>query len=121
MRNLLPAFHNSDNCRLGFERTISGHALVRLPVFLFGLLGLYLVDLDAILRVVEAIVDAKIIAGTNIFAFGHFAKDAVFGAGQGLECPFEFNILWLDQQPGLFTRGSERESLPKPVTTCRSG
>lgn len=43
--------HDADNGRLGLVSSVSCDTLVRLFVFFFGLLGLNLIDLDAILWV----------------------------------------------------------------------
>ena len=52
-----------------------------LLIFGFGLLGLDLVDFDAVFYVGEIGVDAECVGVVDVFAFGVFAEDAVLGAG----------------------------------------
>ena len=93
MCDLLSALHDPHNCRLCLESPISGHALMGLLVFLLGLLGLDLVDLDAVFGVREAVIDVESISNIDVLAFRQLAEDAIFGTGERLECPFELKII----------------------------
>ena len=63
---------------------------MRLLVLGFGLLGLNLVDFDAVFWVGEGEVEGECVGWLDVFAFGGFGEDAVAGAGEGLEGSLEF-------------------------------
>ena len=93
MRNTLSALHDPDNCRLRLEITIRRHTLVGLLIFLFGLLGLDLVDLDTVPWMGEVEVHGKAICLIDIFTSWLFREDAEPGAGKRLQRSFEFGIV----------------------------
>ncbi len=84
MCDRLSALHDPHDSSLRFEVTVSSDSLVGLLVLGFGLFGLNLVDLDAVLGMREAEVHVEGIANIDVFAFGGLAEDAVAGAGQRL-------------------------------------
>lgn len=72
MTNLLPPLHDPHDRGLRLEIPVRGHALVRLLVLGFGLLGLDLVDFDAVFGVREGFVDAEGVGWEDIFRLGRF-------------------------------------------------
>ena len=93
VRDLFAGFHDPDDCRLGFELAIGGHAFVCGLVFGFGFFGLDLVYLDAVFRVGEGVVNCECVGCVDVFALWGFAEDAVPGAGEGLQGAFEFVVV----------------------------
>ena len=81
MRNLLSALHNPDNGSLRFIVAVCGYTLVSLLIFGFGLLSLYLIDLDAVFRVGEVDVHGESIINVDIFTFGVFAEHSIARTG----------------------------------------
>jgi hypothetical protein len=58
----------------------------------FGFFELNLVDLDAVLWIGEFSIYAEGVGVVDVFAFGSFGENAVFGAGEGLEGSLEFVV-----------------------------
>lgn len=61
-------------------------------VLLFGLLELYLVDLDAVFGVLEVGVYGECVCIVDVFAFGVLGQRTKLGAGKGLESAFDFGF-----------------------------
>lgn len=93
MRNALPALHNPNNSRLRLVIAIRSYTLVGLLIFLFGLFGLDLVDLDAVPWVGEVEIHREGICIVDVFASWLFVEDAVLGTGKGLKRPLQFRIV----------------------------
>lgn len=75
---------------------------MRLLILLLGLLELYLVDLDAVLRVFEGRVNCESVRRVDIFALWVFSERTEFGAGEGLQRSlyFWFGCGWASQLAG---------------------
>ena len=93
MRDGLSALHDPDNGRLRLIIAVRSDTLVCLLILLLGLFGLDLIDLDAIPRVGEVEIECKHVCVIDVFTFWLFVKDAVLGAGKGLERPLEFRVV----------------------------
>lgn len=70
MAEQFATLHNAHDGSLCFEMAIGRDPLVRALGFLFGLLQLDLVDLDAHLLVAETLVVRELVAGVHILALG---------------------------------------------------
>jgi len=97
MSNLFPRLHNPHNRRLNFKLSISFHGLVCLDLFLWGLFELDLVDFETVEGGCEEGVEGECVGDVNFFAFGGFCEDAGFATGEGLECSFDFFVLYNSQ------------------------
>ena len=93
MRNAPSTLHDPNNRGLCLVIAIRGNALVGLLVLLFGLLGLDLVDLDAVPRVGEVEIHGERIGVVDVFTSWFFAENTVLSAGEGLKCPLEFGVV----------------------------
>lgn len=93
MRDRLARLHDPNDRSLGLEVAVGCHTFMSLLVFLFRLLGLYLVDLDAVLGIREVLVDSESIGIVHVTAFGVFAKDSVLGTCERLQRPLELSIV----------------------------
>lgn len=93
MTNTLLPLHDPHHGRLRLVRAIGGHALMRFLVLLFRLLGLDLVDFDAVFGVGEGGVEGEGVGFVDVFALWGFGEDAVAGAGEGLEGALEFGVV----------------------------
>ena len=82
MQDGLTALHDADKCSLGFVLPVLSNAFMGLLVLLLSLLELDLVDLDAVLWILEGKVDAKCIGWIDIAAFGCFNENTDFAAGE---------------------------------------
>lgn len=72
MRDRLLLLHDPHHGRLGLVRAVRRHALVRFLVLLLRLLGLDLVDLDAVFGVGEGGVEGEGVGAVDVFALGGF-------------------------------------------------
>lgn len=90
MPDSFPRLHDAHHSRLTLEIAVRRHPLVRLLVFLFRLLQLDLVDLDAVFIVGEAEVHRESVGRGYVAGFGMFGQGPEFGAGQGLEGAVNF-------------------------------
>ena len=93
VRDGLSALHDAYNGRLGLEGAVSRDSLMCLLILLLGLLSLDLIDFDAVFGVLEVVVDTEGVAIVDVFAFGVLAEDAIFGAGEGLQCALELDVI----------------------------
>ena len=123
MRDGLSALHDPDDSRLRLIIAIRGDTLVGLLILLFGLFGLDLVDLDAIPRVGEVGIQCKLVGVIDVFTFWLLVEDAVLGAGEGLERPLEFRVVW-SLSAGLLEAAHDTQnsimSLPRPEKAFKS-
>ena len=94
MRDTLSALHNPDNSSLRLVVAISSHTLMGLLIFLLGLFGLNLVDLDAVPWVCEVEIHAEGICFADVFTFWLFTQNAELCASKGLERPLELGIVY---------------------------
>lgn len=90
----LPTLHDPDNSRLGLVITICSDTLMRLLILLFGLFGLDLVDFDAVPWVHEVEIYGEGVRDVDFFTSWLLVKDAVLRAGERLECPLEFSVVY---------------------------
>ena len=85
MRDRLAALHDAHDGGLGLELPVRGDAGVRGPVLRFRLLGLDLVDLDAVFGMSEGVVDREGVRVVDFFALRVLAQNTVTCTGEGLE------------------------------------
>ena len=86
-------FHDPHNCRLRFKGAVSGNSLMGLLILLLRLLGLDLVDLDAVLGMLEHVVHAKGVTRAHLLPFGTLGQDAVSGTRKRLQRPLELHVI----------------------------
>ena len=94
MRNLLPALHYADNSGLSFVVAVCRNPFMRLLILLLCLLGLYLIDFDAVLGMRKVEVHCENVARIDVLAFGTLTQDPIPSAGKGLQCSLQFDIVW---------------------------
>lgn len=115
MRDHLAGLHDAHNGRLGLVSPIGRDALMRLFIFFLSLLGLDLVDLDAVLGVGEVRVDGKGVGVIDVFALGRLAEYPVFGACEGLQGSLELHVIWQGNRSADRMSARIPMHLPKPV------
>lgn len=93
MRNGLPALHDPNNCCLRLVIAVRSYTLVCLLIFLFGLFGLNLINLDTVPWVREVEVHGESVSVLDVFTSWLFAEDAILSASKGLQSPLKFGVV----------------------------
>lgn len=92
MLNLLPTLHDADNRRLGLVFPVLGNLFVGFFIFLFCLLELDLIDLDAELVALEVRIEGEDVGLVDVFTSRSFVEHVLLDAGKGLKGADEFAV-----------------------------